>query len=60
MAPQRSNWPFHADALEWLGRTLEAEGKRAEAMAQYREALRLDPRHKSARERLNKLEKTSD
>jgi tetratricopeptide (TPR) repeat protein len=60
MAPQRSDWPFHVDALEWLGRTLEAEGKRAEAMAQYREALRLDPRHKSARERLNKLEKTSD
>jgi tetratricopeptide (TPR) repeat protein len=59
-APQRSNWPFHADALEWLGRTLEAEGKRAEAIAQYREALRLDPRHKFARERLNKLEKTSD
>jgi tetratricopeptide (TPR) repeat protein len=59
-APQRSNWPFHSDALEWLGRTLEAEGKRAEAIAQYREALRLDPRHKFARERLNKLEKTSD
>jgi tetratricopeptide (TPR) repeat protein len=59
-APQRSNWPFHADALEWLGRTLEAEGKRAEAIAQYREALRLEPRHKFARERLNKLEKTSD
>jgi len=59
-APQRSDWPFHADALEWLGRTLEAEGKRAEAIAQYREALRLEPKRKIARERLNKLEKTSD
>jgi tetratricopeptide (TPR) repeat protein len=59
-APQRSNWPFHADALEWLGRTLEAEGKRAEAIAQYREALRLDPRRKFAHERLSKLEKSSD
>ncbi|MFI5057501.1 MAG: tetratricopeptide repeat protein [Candidatus Acidiferrales bacterium] len=59
-APQRSNWPFHADALEWLGRTLEAKGKRAEAIAQYREALRLDPRRKFAHERLNKLEKSSD
>ncbi len=58
-APQRSNWPFHADALEWLGRTLEAEGKRAEAIAQYREALRLDPRRKFAHERLSKLEKSS-
>jgi tetratricopeptide (TPR) repeat protein len=59
-APQRSDWPFHAEALEWLGRTLEAEGKRAEAVAQYREALRLEPKRKIARERLNKLEKTSD
>jgi tetratricopeptide (TPR) repeat protein len=59
-APQRSDWPYHADALEWLGRTLEAEGKRAEAIAQYREALRLEPKRKIARERLNKLEKTSD
>jgi tetratricopeptide (TPR) repeat protein len=59
-APQRSDWPYHADALEWLGRTLEAEGNRAEAIAQYREALRLDPRRKFAHERLNKLEKTSD
>jgi tetratricopeptide (TPR) repeat protein len=59
-APQRSDWPFHGDALEWLGRTLEAEGKRAEAIAQYREALRLDPRRKLARERINKLEKSSN
>ncbi len=59
-APQRSDWPFRADALEWLGRTLEAEDKRAEAIAQYREALRLDPRRKFARERLSKLEKSSD
>jgi len=59
-APQRSDWPFRADALEWLGRTLEAGGKRAEAIAQYREALRLDPRRKFAHERLSKLEKSSD
>lgn len=59
-APQRSDWPFHADAREWLGRTLEAEGKRTEAIAQYREALRLDPRSKFAHERLSKLEKSSD
>jgi TolA-binding protein len=59
-APQRSDWPYHADALEWLGRTLEAQGKRAEAVAQYREALRLEPKRKMARERLSKLEKSSD
>jgi tetratricopeptide (TPR) repeat protein len=57
-APQRSDWPFHADAREWLGRTLEAEGKRSEAIAQYREALRLDPKRKFAHERLSKLEKS--
>jgi tetratricopeptide (TPR) repeat protein len=57
-APQRSNWPFHADAREWLGRTFEAAGKRTEAIAQYREALRLDPRSKFAHERLSKLEKS--
>jgi tetratricopeptide (TPR) repeat protein len=59
-APQRSYWPFHADALEWLGRTLEAEGRRAEAIAEYRKALRLDPRRKFAHERLDKLEKSSE
>ena len=45
---------------EWLGRTLEAEGKRTEAIAQYREALRLDPKRKFAHERLSKLEKSPD
>jgi tetratricopeptide (TPR) repeat protein len=59
-APQRNDWPSRADALEWLGKTLEAEGQRAEAIAQYREALRLEPKRKIARERLNKLEKSSN
>jgi tetratricopeptide (TPR) repeat protein len=59
-APQRSDWPYHADAREWLGRVLEAEGKRAEAMAQYRESLRLEAGRKIAREHLAKLEKSSN
>lgn len=58
--PPRSNWPSHADAREWLGRILEAEGKRAEAMTQYREALKLDSKRKIARERLKELEKSGD
>ncbi len=58
--PPRSNWPSHADAREWLGRILEAEGKRREAMTQYREALRLEPKRKIARERLKELEKSGD
>jgi tetratricopeptide (TPR) repeat protein len=58
--PPRSNWPSHADAREWLGRVFEAEGKRSEAIAQYREALRLEPKRKIARERLKDLEKSGD
>ncbi len=58
--PPRSNWPSHADAREWLGRTFEAEGKRMEAITQYREALRLEPKRKIARERLKELEKSGD
>jgi tetratricopeptide (TPR) repeat protein len=58
--PPRSNWPSHADAREWLGRILEAEGKRGEAMDQYREALRLEPKRKIARERLKELGKSGD
>jgi tetratricopeptide (TPR) repeat protein len=58
--PPRSNWPSHADAREWLGQVLEAEGKRGEAMTQYREALRLEPKRKIARERLKELEKSGD
>ena len=58
--PERSEWPSHAGARDWLGRLYEAEGKRTAAVAQYQEALRLDPRRKLARERINKLVKSSD
>jgi tetratricopeptide (TPR) repeat protein len=57
--PNRSDWPPHAAAREWLGRLYEAEGKRAEAAEQYRASLELDPRRKSATERLDSLEKFS-
>jgi len=55
--PDRSDWPSHAAAREWLGRLYEFEGKRAEAAEQYRSALRLDPGRKDAQERLAKLDK---
>jgi tetratricopeptide (TPR) repeat protein len=55
--PDRSDWPPHSAAREWLGRLYEAEGKRAEAAEQYRASLELDPRRKTARERLDGLEK---
>ena len=57
--PDRSDWPSHAGAREWLGRLYEAQGKRAEAAEQYRASLQLDPGRKSARARLDKLVKPS-
>jgi tetratricopeptide (TPR) repeat protein len=57
--PDRSDWPAHAAAREWLGRLYEAEGKRTQAAEQYRESLQLEPKRKEARERLEKLEKSS-
>jgi tetratricopeptide (TPR) repeat protein len=56
--PDRSDWPSHAAAREWLGRLYEAQGKRADAAEQYREALQLEPKRKEARTRLQKLEKS--
>ena len=57
--PDRSDWPSHAAAREWLGRLYEAQGKRAEAAEQYRASLELDSTRSQARARLQKLEKAS-
>jgi tetratricopeptide (TPR) repeat protein len=57
--PDRSDWPSHAAAREWLGRLYENEGNTAAAAEQYRAALQLDPGRKDARDRLNKLGKDS-
>ena len=57
--PQRSDWPSHATARKWLGRLYEAQGKPADAAEQYRAALRLEPKNKEARARLDRLEKSS-
>jgi tetratricopeptide (TPR) repeat protein len=57
--PERSDWPSHAAAREWLGRLYEAEGKRTEAAEQYRAALQLEPERKEIRARLEQLEKKS-
>lgn len=57
--PGRSDWPSHADAMEWLGRTYELQGKPHEAAAQYRSALQIDPHLKHARERLRRLENSA-
>ena len=53
--PERSDWPSHASARDWLGRLYEAQGKRSEAAEQYRAALQIEPGRKDIRERLEKL-----
>ncbi len=58
--PDRSDWPSHASAREWLGRLYEQQGKRQQAAEQYRAALELDPGDKDARARLQKLEKAAE
>jgi tetratricopeptide (TPR) repeat protein len=57
--PDRSDWPSLASARVWLGRLYELQGKTADAAEQYRAALQLNPRFKEARERLDKLSKSS-
>jgi tetratricopeptide (TPR) repeat protein len=56
--PERSDWPSHAGAREWLGRFYEAHGKRAEAAEQYRASLQLDPGRKEVKSRLEHLERS--
>ena len=57
--PNRSDWPSHAGAREWLGRLYEMQRRPAKAAEQYRAALQLEPGRKSAQVRLQDLEKSS-
>ena len=57
--PERSDWPSHAAAREWLGRLYESQGKRTEAVEQYRASLQLEPGRKGVMGRVQKLEKAS-
>jgi len=56
-APKRSGYPRHALALEWLGRLFESRGEKETAAKEYQAALQLDPKDKSARESLKRVEK---
>jgi len=55
--PERSDWPSHSSARDWLGRLYEEKGNGVMAAEQYRAALQLDPENQDARERLQQLEK---
>ena len=56
-APKRSTYPRYAAAHEWLGRLYESKGERESAAKEYRAALQLEPKGKSAREALKRVEK---
>lgn len=55
--PERSDWPSHSSARDWLGRLYEAQGNGVMAAEQYRAALQLDSQNQDARRRLQQLEK---
>jgi tetratricopeptide (TPR) repeat protein len=56
-APKRSGYPRYAVAHEWLGRLYENKGEKESAVKEYQAALQLDPKNKSARESLKRVEK---
>lgn len=56
-APQRSGYPRYAAAHGWLGRLYESKGEKESAAREFRAALQLDPKDKSARESLKRLGK---
>ena len=55
--PPRDDRPSHAGAHEWLGRLYEKMGRRDDAAREYRAALTLEPKRKSASEALKALGK---
>ena len=56
-APKRSTFPRYATAHEWLGRLYEGKGEKELAVKEYQAAVQLEPKGKSARESLKRLEK---
>jgi tetratricopeptide (TPR) repeat protein len=56
-APKRTGYPRYATAHEWLGRLFEDKGDKKSAEKEYQAALQLDPKDKSVRESLKRVEK---
>jgi len=56
-APIRTGYPRYATAHEWLGRLYESKGEKESAAKEYRAALKLDPKNRTARESLKRLGK---
>jgi tetratricopeptide (TPR) repeat protein len=56
-APKRAEYPRYAAAHEWLGRMYENNGDKKAAEKEYQAALQLDPKDKSVRESLKRVER---
>lgn len=56
-APKRNAYPRYTTTHEWLGRLCEERGDKAAAAREYQAALQLEPKNKSARESLKRVEK---
>jgi Tfp pilus assembly protein PilF len=56
-APRRAEYPRYSTAHEWLGRLYENKGDKKSAEKEYQAALQLDPKDKSVRESLKRVEK---
>jgi tetratricopeptide (TPR) repeat protein len=56
-APKRAEYPRYSTAHEWLGRLYENKGDKKSAEKEYRAALQLDPKDKSVRESVKRVEK---
>jgi tetratricopeptide (TPR) repeat protein len=56
-APKRAEYPRYVAAHEWLGRLYENKGDKKSAEKEYQAALQLDPKDKSVRESLRRVEK---
>jgi tetratricopeptide (TPR) repeat protein len=56
-APKRAGYPRYGVAHEWLGRLHENKGEKESALKEYQAALQLDPKNKSARESLKRVQK---
>jgi tetratricopeptide (TPR) repeat protein len=54
--PRRDDFPPHAAAYDWLGQIYEIQGKAAQAISQYRSALKLSPDNQAARDALKRLD----
>ncbi len=57
MPPDRTDLPSRASAREWLGKLYENEGKFAEAAAEYRQSLNLDPGNKGVEDSFKRVQR---